>query len=217
MKKLILAIFSLIVIAGCSPQQAPLDTGTPAPVTSSPTLVTPSPEPTKLSVDAAAWLLGKEFSIAAIMKGGGADEADLALASGTANDAATILGLTAVPPLFEMSSDQDTTDGMVAALAYILDNGKPMASSIREKHGEKTAALFELAYRTNIIGLLYEPGDENSLLYAGQLEKVGGEYNLPLELWQPVVESIKADADGEAVRRNISKMTAEMAPRIAEQ
>ncbi|MCA9779186.1 MAG: hypothetical protein KC800_20800 [Candidatus Eremiobacteraeota bacterium] len=217
MKHLFLAAVSFILLVGCSPQQTPIGTTTPAEATNTPALVTPTPEQAQVPVDAAAWMVGKEFSIAAIMRGRGMSDADVANASGAANEMAAILELPPLPPLPAKPPEGDSTTGLAEALAYILDNGKPLAAVIREKHGEKAAALFEQAYRTTLIGLLYEPGDENSVAYANQLEKVGLEYSLPSDLWQPVVESIKAGEEGDVVRRHIAKMSAQMAPQLAGQ
>lgn len=200
-----------VLLVGCSQQSAPVQGSSTA---------SPSPQETppknldEVPVSSLAWLLGKDYSQAAIMKSRSVPGPEFEKAFELCSKVAIRLEVGAVPPPPEPS--ENASENLGATLAYILESSKSLSESLKAKHGERAAGIFEIAWKTNTSALLYAPGDQLALGYATQLESAGKAYKLPAELWQPVVTSIRANESAEVVRGLIAKMSTEMPIKLAE-
>ena len=151
-----------------------------------------------------AWDMGSKLSLAALGNGRGANASAVESVMGKAKDSAQQLGVE-IPPLPDQTGD--TTKDSAAALHYLLKTaGDPIASKLRSKYDDAHAALFEMALKSNVLMLLYSPGDSTSKTIAGVIKNRGTEAGLPESLWKPVVDKIEEQAPFDEVKAAVSQM-----------
>ena len=150
-----------------------------------------------------AWMLGSNLSLAALTHERGATEQSDSL-FGKARILADELKVE-VPPL-PVKTGESSKDG-AAVLYYMLnDAGRAIASKLKKQYDQFHTDLFELALKSNILLMIYSPGEELGKSIAGVIKRNGSRANLPEELWKPVVDKIEAEASFEDVKEAVFKM-----------
>ncbi len=150
-----------------------------------------------------AWMLGSNLSLAALMHDRGATEQSDSLL-GKARILANELKVE-VPPL-PVKTGESAKDG-AATLGYMLNEaGRAIGQKLKEQYDQSHADLFELALKSNILLMMYSPGESTGKTIAGVIERNGPRANLPEGLWKPVVDKIEAGASFEDVKEAVFKM-----------
>lgn len=105
----------------------------------------------------ASFDLGNYLSTAVLGRAAQADPQAVERMLKSANRAASVLTMT-VPPLPSLTGDK--SKDVTAAIDFLLKGTTPLLS----KMNEKQAAVFDLAIKSNILGVLYQPGKDQGLV-----------------------------------------------------
>jgi nucleotide-binding universal stress UspA family protein len=145
-----------------------------------------------------AWALGHRIGLVAMSRalsgkhGPAADKAFL-----EAKNLAKEFGVE-LPALPALKGDK-AADG-AAALHYALDEaGKPLLAEISKKHGADAAALFEMAFKSETLQMLYigDPGDKIVEAVANNIKGNTARAKLPAELSKPLLDKLAANVPPE--------------------
>ena len=215
-----LLAFALILVisaSGCGAAESRTSSAhepaPPASVNPSAANSTSATSPTSLPADgkAIAWELGNKLSLAALLY-------DM---NGTANSDSFIKAKTLatemdaqVPP-FPAKSGNKARDSAAIASYLLNEAGKPIIQKIKEKHGSEHTQLFEMALKSNLLLMLYGPGDEEGKAISNVIKRNGTRLNLPENLWQPVVDKVEAGAPFAEVKDAVFKMQQDVSQYLA--
>ncbi len=151
---------------------------------------------------AVAWELGNKLSMAAILY-------DLkSVQSSDSLSKAKILAqeVGATVPAFPAKTGDKSKD-TAAIMAYLLnDVNKNIGGSVKSKYGQEKAALFEMSLKSNVLLLIYAPGDSMGKTVAKVIRTNAKTANLPENLWMPAVGKIESGASFDEVKNAILEM-----------
>ncbi|MGI8788320.1 MAG: hypothetical protein ACR2HG_11225 [Pyrinomonadaceae bacterium] len=168
------------------------------------------PNTTMPSSKAIAWNLADKLSMAAILYDlKGAESSD---SLSKAKILAREVGATV--PSFPVKSGDKSKD-TAAILAYLLnDVNKNIGSQVKAKYGQSEAALFEMSLKSNILLLLYAPGDSMGKTVAKVITANAKTAGLPENLWMPTVQKIESGASFDEVKNAILKMQTDVSQHL---
>lgn len=171
----------------------------------------PSPSTNAPSGKAIAWNLADKLSMAAILYDlKGAETSD---SLSKAKILAAEVG--AVVPMFPIKTGEKSKD-TAAILAYLLnDVGKNVGGSVKTKYGQKEAALFEMSLKSNVLLMLYAPGDSMGKTVAKVVRSDAKAADLPENLWLPTVTKIESGASFDDVKDAIMEMHTDVSQYLA--
>jgi len=148
-----------------------------------------------------AWEFGKNLSFAALLRGKHGPEEAVKKTLLAVSRNAQALGV-AVPPPGPLTDD--VAGDTAAAIAFLLNTaGKPIYNALQEKFGDVEPALFELATKSTLLSMLYEPGDATSKSFAEAIERAATQAGLDREVWKPLVDLVNSKATQDNVREEI--------------
>ena len=162
---------------------------------------------------AVAWELGNKLSLAALLYDmNGTENSDSFKKAKTL--AASVDAQ--VPPLPPKTGNK-AKDG-AAIVSYLLNEaGKPIIKKIKEKHGNEHGQLFEMSLKSNLLLMLYGPGEDEAIAISGVIKRNGTRLNLPENLWQPVVDKVEAGAPYAEVKDAVFEMQKDVGQYLATQ
>ncbi len=150
------------------------------------------------------WELGGRLSLAAIAAANGAPAAAVNKVYQSAQELGAGLGVE-VPPLPERVLDKPKANA--DARAYLLrDAGATIAGKLGAAYGADHSALFEVAVKSNLLLLLYLPGDQDSTTIADVIKRRSADARLPEEIWRDLVTKIEGRATFDVVKNAVTKM-----------
>ena len=150
------------------------------------------------------WRLGGKLSGAAIMHSQNADETKTKATFDLAKDAADDLGLE-LAPLPQRTGDQNKDTA--ACLAYVAgEYGRGLHKQLSDRFGQSQAALFEVAVKSNLLTLLYAPGDSMSEALGTSIRSRVPAAGLPTEVSEPLLNAIASKVE----RRNAVMLVLKM-------
>lgn len=153
-------------------------------------------------VGAAAWRLGDRLSLAACLYArGGQDHAvEQLLASIKPIAEAMDVSLAPLPP---RAATNVETYGEV--ILYLVEGaGAETGRALAAKFGKDAGLLYDAAIKSNLLLLLYEPGDDHGL---GDVIKARmSEAGMPEHLWIGVVKAIDGSAPQSELKDAVLKM-----------
>jgi hypothetical protein len=150
----------------------------------------------------AAWRIGDHLSLAGLLYAQGGEEANV-------NEL-----LSSIKPLTEAM--QITVKPFPARAATAIENyaeviqylikgdGAEVGRQIGQKFGKEAGTLFEISVKSNLLILLYEPGDDQGI--ADVLQSRCTEIGLPNNLWFDLVNTVRGSASKEEVKNAVFKM-----------
>jgi len=154
------------------------------------------------------WELGGKLSLAALGAANGAPAASVDRVFQSAKEIATSLGVD-LPPLPERSLDKAKAQADV--LGYLLrDAGAPIAEKLGSTYGADHAALFEVAVKSNLLLLLYSPGEQEGKTIADVIRRRAPDAKLPEQLWRDVPAKVAAGAYFDDVKTAVAKMQSDV-------
>jgi len=153
----------------------------------------------------AAWSLGSTLSLAALANDRAASEDKVVGWFSTAREQAEVLGTTVadLPP--RPTADQVDLEGRRAS-EYLFGQGQAIGSHLAQSLGDDHAALFEVALKSNILLVQYQPEAPVSKLLAAAISQASERAQLPPELVQPVLQAVEAKATVKEVRDAVFDM-----------
>jgi hypothetical protein len=153
---------------------------------------------------AAAWVIGSNLAFAAMLYAQGADAATvdsfLAKAKGIAES--DEIGIQ-IQPFPDKGASMPET--MAVVIHYLIKgDGWNVGQSLSDKFDAYHGTLFEVAVKSGLLLVLYQPGDDSGI---GDIIKDRCQsLDLPPELWTPVTDAIAAQKDSDTVRDAVLKM-----------
>src|SRR5262245_18079048 len=153
-------------------------------------------------IGAAAWRLGDRLSLAAFLfaRGGQDDGVERLLSS--IKPIADTMGVTIAPFPPRAATSVDTYGEVIV---YLVESaGAETGRALAAKFGKDASLLYDAAIKSNLLLLLYEPGDDHGL--GGVIQSRMSEARLPEQLWIGVVKAIDANASQSDLKDAVLKM-----------
>lgn len=135
-----------------------------------------------------AWELGSALSLASVLHAQDSDKGLVDRRFATAATAASALGIK-LPPLPAKTGDK--IKNSAAVLNYLLASaGGPIGKILQDNLGPEHAAVFEIALKSNILLMLYGPGDSTTNTIAKVIRNRRTTANLPNSMTDPLLQLI---------------------------
>ena len=151
---------------------------------------------------AAAWRIGDHMSLAGLLyaQGGEQQNVDELIASVKPLTEAMQIKIKPFPP--RGASQVETYAEVIQYL--IKGDGAEVGRQIGKDFGKSAGMLFEIAVKSNLLILLYEPGDDQGI--ADVLQSRCTEIGLPNNLWFDMVNTVRSNGSKEDVKDAVFKM-----------
>ena len=115
------------------------------------------------------------------------------------------------PPLAETP-----VETYAAVIEYLIKgDGAEIGRKIAEQFGKNAGLLFEISVKSNLLILLYEPGDDQGI--GGVIQSRCNEIGLPNNLWLDVVNAVNGKASKDEVKNAVFKMHDDVATYLNQQ
>ncbi len=186
----------------------PGEAATPVAETVPPTTTGDRPRANKVRL--AAWLLGSKLSLASLAHGRGASGDDVQKLMDQSRSLARFFGIqiSDIParPLGGYA------DGAASdkSLGYLLEQSQMIGSELAERHGAEYAALFEMAVKSNLLLVLYQPDAPTVEAIADAISQAGSRANLTAELAKPLLNVLERQASPADVRTAVDRFHKEV-------
>jgi hypothetical protein len=175
-----------------------------------PTPASSQPEPPAApNTRLAAWQLGSRLTLAALAHDRGLVPEDAAKWFAEARAAAELLG-TSVAELPEPAAATEGDGGSRRVHDYLFQQGQRIWRELTDRHGADHAALFEVAVRSNVLLVLYQPASPSVDALANSIREAAPKAELPAELWQPLLDTLADQSPPAAVRDAVRRMHADV-------
>lgn len=151
---------------------------------------------------AAAWRIGDHLSLAGLLyaQGGEQQNVDELISSVKPLTDAMDIQIKPFPP--RVGSAVETYADVIQYL--IKGDGAEIGRQIEKGFGKEAGALFEIAVKTNLMILLYEPGNDQGM--ADVIRTRCTEIGLPGNLWLDLVNAVNSKASKEEVKDAVFRM-----------
>jgi len=162
---------------------------------------------------AAAWRLGDQLSLAGLL-----------YAQGNQEDKVTEL-LSGIKPLAEALQVEikpfpprsaDSSQTYADVIHYLIaGDGAALGSEIGQKFGTPAGTLFEVSVKSNLLILLYQPGEDQGI--GGVIQARMSGIGMPENLWMGIVTAINNKAPEADVKDAVFKMHDDVAAYLGKQ
>lgn len=162
---------------------------------------------------AAAWRLGDQLSLAALLyaQGNQEDKVEQLLSGIKPLAEAMQVEIKPFPPRAATSTETYAT-----VIHYLIEgDGAELGRAISAKFGNEAATLYEVSVKSNLLILLYQPGDDQGI--GGVIKSRMTEIGLPENLWMGVVTAIDGKASEGDVKEAVFKMHDDVAAYLGQQ
>ncbi len=151
---------------------------------------------------AAAWRIGDHLSLAGLLyaQGGEQENVDELIKSVEPLTGAMDVKIKPFPP--RTASGPETYAEVIQYL--IKGDGAEIGREIEKGFGKAAGTLFEIAVKTNLMILLYEPGNDQGM--ADVIRTRCTEIGLPNNLWFDLVNAVNSKASKEEVKDAVFRM-----------
>jgi hypothetical protein len=162
---------------------------------------------------AAAWRLGDQISLAGLLYAQGNQDDKVEQLLTSFKPLAEAMGVEIKPFPPRAATETETYADM---LQYLLKgDGAETGQQIAQKFGLAAGLLYEVAIKSNLLLLLYEPGDDQGI--GGVIQSRMTEVGLPENLWVGVVDAINNKAPQGELKSAVFKMHDDVAAYLGEQ
>jgi hypothetical protein len=158
----------------------------------------------------AAWAIGHNLSLAALLYSQDAPQQNIDPPLGKAKTAAQFakVDIKPFPPKGKTGAETQA-----AAIHYLIKgDGWSTGEALVKKHSLEHGTLFEIAVKSNIGIILYQPGNDGGI--ANVIKKRAEQIKLAPELWTPVVTAMNDKRPQSEVQKAIAKMHEEVVARL---
>lgn len=162
---------------------------------------------------AAAWRLGDQLSLAALLyaQGNQEDKVEQLLSNIKPVAEAMEVEIKPFPP-----RAADSAQTYADVIHYLIEgDGAELGREIAEKFGNPAGTLYEVAVKSNLLILLYEPGEDQGI--GGVIQARMSEIGMPENLWIDLVNAIKSNAPEGDVKNAVFKMHDDVAAYLGQQ
>jgi hypothetical protein len=153
----------------------------------------PPTEARRPSTRRLAWLLGSKWSLSALARDRGAPREEVEKWFDQSRILARELGVT-LPNLPEPAPSDDGSPADVAAIDYLFEQGQQVGRELARRYGPDHAALLEMAVKSNILLVLYEPGASATDAISSAITGAASRAGIPAELFEPLLTALADEA-----------------------
>jgi hypothetical protein len=156
-----------------------------------------------------AWLLGDNLSLAALLYNQGAADDMMDRFLSKAKKIADIFNIEVKP---FPAKDSDSAKASADIIHYLIaGDGAQIGVALTKKYDEAHGILFEVAVKSNLLILLYGPGESLGRSIAEVIKSRLDSIQLPERLWSNVVTLINNGASQDDVKEAVFKMHKDIA------
>lgn len=155
---------------------------------------------------AGAWILGDNLSLSGLLYAQGNAERMSNTLFAKSERIATALGLTIKPFPPKAKTSSATFADVIHYL--IKGDGALLGAALARKYDKDHALLYEVSIKSNLLILLYTPGNDSGI--GKVIESRCSELKLPKPLWSGVVEAINSKQKASDVKDLVFKMHKEV-------
>jgi hypothetical protein len=102
-------------------------------------------------------------------------------------------------------------------LDYFRVQGRHIGGELAKQFGPDHAALLEVAMKSNLLRVLYEPESTSTDAISTSIAHASPQAQLPADLWQPLMDVLAAKAEPAEVRKAVQTFHSEVEQLLAEQ
>jgi hypothetical protein len=151
---------------------------------------------------AAAWRIGDHMSLAGLLYAQGGEEENVKELIDSVKPLSDAMQIPIKP--FPPRAPQQI-DNYAAVIEYLIKgDGAEIGRQIGKGFGKEAGMLYEIAVKSNLLILLYEPGDDQGM--ADVIQSRCTEVGLPNNLWFDMVNAVRGSASKEDVKKAVFKM-----------
>ncbi len=174
------------------------------------------PPTQSLATRHAAWQLGSKLSLTALAHDRGIAPDKVADWFAECRSLAESLG-TSVAELPEPAEEAASDGASRQALNYLFVQAQEIGRDLSGRHGPEHVALFEVAVKSNLLQVLYEPGSSATEAISTAIAEAAPRARLPAELWRPMLDTLANQSPAADVRAAVRKMHADVEQYLAEE
>lgn len=193
-----------VAVASPEPAAPPVDAPAEQQVASTTSQSASTAEPAR-STRRVAWSLGSNLSIAALANDRGAPADRVAAWYDTARQQAKLFEVELAPlpprPAANAIDPQSTR-----AMDYLFAEGQTIGGELATQCGDDHAALFELALKSNLLLVRYEPGAPIVKSLSAAVSPAAERAKLPPELCAPLLKLLSESAPAKTVREAVFQL-----------
>ena len=151
---------------------------------------------------AAAWRIGDHLSLAGLLYAQGGEDGNVKELISSITPLTDAMKITIKPFPPHAANPIETYADVIHYL--IKGDGAQIGVDIAKDFGNSAGTLFEIAVKSNLLILLYEPGNDQGI--ADVLQSRCVEVGLPNNLWFGLVNMLRESASKEEVKNAVFKM-----------
>lgn len=156
-----------------------------------------------------AWLLGDNLSLAALLYNQGAAAENVERFLSKAKTIADIFRVEIKPFPAKSANSAEASADLIHYL--IQGDGALIGAALARKYDDKHGTLFEVAVKSNLLILLYSPGDSLGQSIASLIKTRLESIRLPARLWTGVVTLVDKKRPSDEVKDAVFKMHKDIA------
>jgi hypothetical protein len=156
-----------------------------------------------------AWLLGDNLSLAALLYNQGVADEMVDRFLSKAKKIADIFSIEIKPFPAKAADSAEASADIIHYL--IAGDGAQIGVALAQKYDQEHGILFEVAVKSNLLILLYGPGDSLGKSIAEVIKSRFESINLPDRLWSNVVTLVNNGASQDDVKQAVFKMHKDIA------
>ena len=151
---------------------------------------------------AAAWRIGDHMSLAGLLYAQGGEEENVKELIDSVKPLTEAMKIP-IKPFPPHGTNQIET--YAAVIEYLIKgDGAEIGRQMGKDFGKEAGTLYEIAVKSNLLILLYEPGDDQGI--ADVIQARCTEVGLPNNLWFDLVNTVRGSASKEDVKTAVFKM-----------
>jgi hypothetical protein len=162
---------------------------------------------------AAAWRIGDQLSLAGLLYAQGGEEENVKQLLDSIKPLTEAMQIEIKPFPPRAATPVETYAEVIQYL--IKGDGAEIGRRISEKFGSGAGTLFEVSVKSNLLILLYEPGDDQGI--GSVIQSRCNEISLPNNLWIDVVNAVNKKASKDEVKDAVFKMHDDVAAFLNQQ
>jgi len=151
---------------------------------------------------AVAWRIGDQLSLAGLLYAQGGEDENVTQLLSTIKPLTEAMQIEIKPFPPRGATPVETYAEVIQYL--IKGDGAEIGHQISEKFGKEAGTLFEVSVKSNLLILLYEPGDDQGI--GSVIQSRCTEISLPNNLWIDVVNAVNKKASKDEVKDTVFKM-----------
>ena len=162
---------------------------------------------------AAAWKIGDQLSLAGLLYSQGGEEENVKELLDSVKPLTDAMKIEVKP--FPPRGETPVAT-YAAVIEYLIKgDGAEIGRKIGEQFGKNAGLLFEISVKSNLLILLYEPGDDQGM--GNLIQSRCNEVGLPNNLWLDVVNAVNGKASKDDVKNAVFKMHDDVATYLNQQ